>query len=142
MGVRGARRVRRKTLHMGRRIPSTWQVDGDTHEGSFATKDTDADGYKGIAPVARFPANGYGLFDMAGNIWLWTSDGYRPDYYKRLAAEGVAKNPQGSDSAFDPAEPAIKRKCNVEGHFFAPISIARATWLEHAVKEIDAGPIT
>ena len=40
----------------------------NTHEGSFPRKDTDADGYKGIAPVARFPANGYGLFDMAGNI--------------------------------------------------------------------------
>src|SRR5262245_58428087 len=53
----------------------------NTHQGQFPLKDTGQDGFVGIAPVARYPANGYGLYDMAGNVWQWTTDWYRPDYY-------------------------------------------------------------
>src|SRR5271170_467172 len=67
----------------------------NTHEGHFHDKDTGEDGYIGLAPVAKYPANQYGLFDMAGNVWQWTSDWYRPDYYKQVNAGGVARDPQG-----------------------------------------------
>jgi len=90
----------------------------NTHQGAFPVKDTGEDGFAGIAPVAQYPPNGYGLYDMAGNVWQWTSDWYRPDYYQQLADAGsVAVNPRGPDSAFDPEEPGQPKKVHRGGSF-------------------------
>jgi sulfatase modifying factor 1 len=90
----------------------------NTHQGHFPNHDTGEDGFVGLAPVAKYPPNQYGLYDMAGNVWQWTTDWYRPDYYKQLAENGsVARNPQGPETAFDPAEPREPKKVHRGGSY-------------------------
>ncbi len=90
----------------------------NTFQGTFPVKDTGEDSYVGITSVAQFPPNGYGLYDMAGNVWQWTSDWYRPDYYLQLAsAGGVTQNPQGPDAPHDPSEPNERKKTHRGGSF-------------------------
>jgi formylglycine-generating enzyme len=90
----------------------------NTFQGHFPDKNTDDDGYAATSPVTRFPTNGYGLYDMAGNVWQWTSDWYRPDYYRQLADSGkVARNPTGPDSSFDPSERGVDKRVMRGGSF-------------------------
>jgi formylglycine-generating enzyme required for sulfatase activity len=80
-------------------------------QGRFPYDNTVEDGYKATAPVGSFPANGYGLYDMAGNVWQWCSDWYRYDYYHELAAgKQPVVNPEGPDYSYDPSEPGIAKR--------------------------------
>ena len=95
---------------------SHWMAN--THQGNFPHIDKGQDGRIGVGPVAQFAANGYGLHDVGGNVWEWVSDWYRPDYYAQLAsAGGVARNPRGPDTSFDPSEPNEKKRVHRGGSF-------------------------
>jgi formylglycine-generating enzyme required for sulfatase activity len=88
----------------GKWMANIWQ-------GKFPYENTKDDGFLATAPVGSFPANGYKLHDMSGNVWQWCSDWYRHDYYEKLAAEDKpSRNPQGPQNSFDPAERGVAKR--------------------------------
>jgi formylglycine-generating enzyme required for sulfatase activity len=116
--IRVARRPDRKRYDWGDDFMPSGKHMANTFQGHFPDTNTGEDGYRGTAPGGSFPANGYGLFDMAGNVWEWTSDWYRPDYYQTLAASGeIAINPQGPPDSFDPNEPGVQKKVQRGGSY-------------------------
>jgi formylglycine-generating enzyme required for sulfatase activity len=90
----------------------------NTFQGNFPNENTSADGYATTSPVRAFPPNGYGLHGMAGNVWEWVADWYRPDTYATRAATGVVvHNPAGPAASFDPTEPGVAKRVHKGGSF-------------------------
>jgi formylglycine-generating enzyme required for sulfatase activity len=79
-------------------------------QGKFPGTNTGADGFLTTAPVGTFPKNGYGLYDMSGNVWEWCSDLFNEAYYESLEGIKICRNPLGPEKSFDSRDPyAIKR---------------------------------
>jgi formylglycine-generating enzyme required for sulfatase activity len=89
-------------------------------QGHFPEKNTKADGYALTAPVKSFKPNGYGLYDMAGNVWEWCSDWYRVDAYPVLLSQSesdVLDNPHGPSESFDPSNRYESKRVHRGGSF-------------------------
>lgn len=82
-------------------------------QGEFPVKNTAQDGFAATAPVGSFPPNGYNLYDMAGNVWEWCSDWYRPDAY----SSSEKLNPKGPPTSEDPDEPGVAKRVIRGGSF-------------------------
>ena len=81
----------------------------NTFQGRFPNNNNNKDGFLGTASIKSFPANGYGLYDMIGNVWEWTSDWFATDYYASLKGK-AAVDPKGADSCKNSDNPyAIER---------------------------------
>lgn len=88
----------------GQPIANTWH-------GAFPHENTMADGFARTSPVKAFPPNGYGLYDMIGNVWEWTTD-YYADRHPPVEAKAccIPQNPRGGreEASYDPCQPAIR----------------------------------
>jgi len=88
----------------GRQMANTWQ-------GEFPWQNLLLDRYEGTSPADAFPPNGYGLYDMIGNVWEWTTDWYRPGHEaESVKACCIPRNPRGGREAdsYDPCQPAVR----------------------------------
>ncbi|WP_245273124.1 formylglycine-generating enzyme family protein [Microvirga lotononidis] len=88
----------------GRHMANTWQ-------GAFPFQNTKLDGFERTSPVTAFPPNAYGLHDMIGNVWEWTSDWYAPKHPADAPkACCIPENPRGGREAdsYDPCQPEIR----------------------------------
>jgi formylglycine-generating enzyme required for sulfatase activity len=90
----------------GKWMANVWQ-------GAFPKENSREDGFVTTAPVMSYPPNAYGLYDMAGNVWEWCSDWYRPDYY----AQSPRRDPKGPDTSHDPQEPGVPKRVQRGGSF-------------------------
>jgi formylglycine-generating enzyme required for sulfatase activity len=86
-------------------------------QGRFPAENTADDGYVATSPVKAFPPNGFGLYDVGGNVWQWCSDWYRPDSYQTADPNTPVKNPKGPADSIDPAEPGVAKRVLRGGSF-------------------------
>ena len=122
----------------GRHMANTWQ-------GEFPQQNKASDGYQRTSPVTAFPPNAYGVYDMIGNVWEWTTDWFSPRHTADAPkACCIPDNPRGAREAdsYDPRTPSLRipRKVVKGGsHLCAPNYCRRYRPAARHAQQIDSG---
>ncbi|MBB5439908.1 formylglycine-generating enzyme required for sulfatase activity [Pedobacter sp. AK017] len=130
--------LQRKKYPWGDESLDKGKVKANTWQGEFPYTDLKTDGFSSTAPVKSFAANGYGLYDMSGNVWEWTADWYTADYYRGL--KGKVNNPKGPAESYDADEPTIPKKIIRGGSFMCHSSYCKGYRVSSKMKSsMDTG---
>ncbi len=120
---RAARGNKDKTIYFWGDEVSDLSKRANTWEGEFPVNNTKEDGFEERARVKSYPPNDFGLYDMAGNVWEFTSDWYNTNYYGELLATGKpAINPQGASSTYNSSNAYAIEKIIKGGSFLCNAS--------------------
>jgi len=112
----------------GDELAPNGEFQANTWQGEFPWQNTNEDGFEWTAPVGSFAANGYGLHEMAGNVWEWTTDWYRSTHEAGASACCAPSNPRGGklEDSFDPAQSIkIPRKVMKGGSYLCAPNYCR-----------------
>ncbi|QXP55526.1 formylglycine-generating enzyme family protein [Cellulophaga sp. HaHa_2_95] len=120
---RASRGYQEKTIYFWGDDLSKLATMANTWEGEFPVTNSKLDGFERRAAVMSYPANDFGLYDMAGNVWEWTSDWYSANYFKDVANNvALARNPQGPAKTYNPNNPYAIEKVIKGGSFLCSAS--------------------
>lgn len=140
-----ARGQKGNTIYFWGNDSSVLRKNANTWEGEFPVSNTKKDGFEGRAPVRSYSPNDFGLYDMAGNVWEWTSDWYNTNYYTEIASRNrIIKNPKGAKSPFNERDPYAREKVMKGGSFLCSdsycasyrISARMATSLDSSLEHL------
>ena len=101
----------------GSELAPNGKLMANTFQGSFPMRNLKEDGFETTSPVKSFPPNDFGLYDMIGNVWEWTSDWYDVNYFQTLSRNALSDNPKGPDKPNDPLEPYSRKRVTKGGSF-------------------------